>query len=182
MPMYTPPTFGSPTGDQQDYLKQSGRIPGDTPATGDGFNWDPNIDWSKGYMSFDETQDRSAVELFRGFGVKDWDAQDRAALESLDYGWKADQQTQNMYAGVGQAMGQTGAALQQMRDQASSLASQSGIRRGRGGMEQASLYDQYQTGLEGLSTQRQQGLETMRHQWYDDITSLMGRLKAGQEG
>ena len=87
-----------------------------------------------------------------------------------------------MYAGVGQAMGQTGAALQQMRDQASSLASQSGIRRGRGGMEQASLYDQYQTGLEGLSTQRQQGLETMRHQWYDDITSLMGRLKAGQEG
>ena len=137
------------------------------------------------WMTFDQatTGKLGADQLLKGFGFTDIDDEMRAAVQGFDeqYGWKQSQMKQNMYQGVGQAMGQTGAALGQMREQAASLASQSGLRRGRGGRQSASIYDQYQQGLTGMRQQAQQGIEGLRHQWYDELTDTMTALKAGQE-
>jgi len=99
------------------------------------------------------------------------------------YGWKTGQMKQNMYQGVGSAMSQAGTSLGQMREQSRSLASQSGIRRGRGtGVQEENIYDQYTQGLTGMQTKTQQGIESLRHEWYEDLTSTMARIKTGQEG
>lgn len=137
-----------------------------------------------GYLSFQQAQGMSDPDkLLQGFGIMNIDDDMRAMVQGFDdqYGWKTSQAKQSMYSGVGQAMGQAGSALGQMREQASSLASQSGLRRGRGGMQSANIYDQYQQGVSGLRQQQQQGVEGLRHQWYDDLTSTMAQIKAGQE-
>ena len=134
---------------------------------------------TKGFLTFVETEGLTSSQLLSGFGVPGYSDLDKAMVQTFEdqYGWKTDQMKQNMYAGVGQAMGTAGTSLQQMREQSASLASQSGLRRGRGaGLQQENIYDQYTQGLSGLQSQTQQGIESMKHQWYDELTDTMGAI------
>ena len=143
---------------------------------------------SAGYLTYGQAINISdPSSLLAGFGITgaDQDPEMLAMVQGFgdQYGWKTSQMKQNMYQGVGQAMGQTGSALGQMREQAASLASQSGLRRGRGaGVQAKNLYDQYQQGITGMRQQTQQGVEGLKHQWYDELTSTIAGIKAGQTG
>lgn len=137
-----------------------------------------------GFLTFEQAQGLGSADLLSGFGIYNADPMERAMVQSFgdQYGWKTSQMKQSMYQGVGQAMSRAGTSLQQMREQSRSLASQSGLRRGRGpGLQEANIYDQYQQGLTGMQTKTQQGIEGLRHQWYDDLTSTMARITAGRD-
>ena len=155
--------------------------PVDPPPPGDEIKDAP----LQGWLNFAQAKGMTDPdELLKGFGIFNIDDEMRGMVQGFSdqYGWKTSQMAQNMYAGVGQAMGQAGSALGQMREHASSLASQSGIRRGRGGMQSPNIYDQYQQGITGMRQKQQQGVEGLRHQWYDELTSTMAAIKADQEG
>jgi hypothetical protein len=140
----------------------------------------PNL----GYLTFGQAQGLGSADLLSGFGISSDDPMDLAMVQGFgeQYGWKTDQMKQNMYQGVGSAMSQAGTSLGQMREQSRSLASQTGLRRGRGsGVQEENIYDQYTQGLTGMQTKTQQGIESLRHEWYDDLTSTMAGIKARQE-
>ena len=173
-----------PTSYEQQQAQNQGYIPGQYDYSGVNTNpYGQDTTYDKGYLSFGETSGLSSQQLLAGFGLAG--EADKGMVQSFEdqYGWKTGQMKQNMYAGVGQAMGTAGTSLQQMREQSSSLASQSGLRRGRGaGLQQENIYDQYTQGLSGLQSQTQQGIESMKHQWYDELTGTMAQIKDRQDG
>ena len=194
MPMYNPSNLQAKGQSQYEQLMAQG-LPDRPWTTGLGAGGITDLTWTadkqneaaqpSGYLTFDQASGMSDPDnLLKGFGITDIDDEMRAMVQGFgdQYGWKTSQMKQDMYSGVGQAMGGAGAALGQMREQASSLASQSGLRRGRGGMQSANIYDQYQQGVSGLRQQQQQGVEGLRHQWYDELTGTMAQIKDRQDG
>lgn len=155
-----------------------------TPNANLNTTYAPGAGAGTGFLNFGQAQGKSSADLLRGFGIMDYDDMDLAMTQTFDqqYGWKVDHMRDNMLSGVGQALGQTGTALQQMMEQSTSLASQSGLRRGRGaGLQQENIYNQFTEGLAGLQQGRRQGVEGLERQWYDDLTSLMGRMTREKE-
>ena len=136
--------------------------------------------WGTGFLSFDDTAGLSSRELLKGFGITDFDPANLYAAQTFDegYGWKTNHIRQNMLGNVGKLMGTAGASIENLRDQTSSLASQSGLRRGRGpGLQMENIYNQYATGISDLGARRSDSVEGLKREWYEKLVTRIGAIE-----
>ena len=153
-----------------------------------------SMSYAQGPMGMDQALGASSQDLLKSFGL---DTQYAKFLPDYEeqYGWQEQFQEQaqgiqreGLMAGVERAGGQAGMSLYNLREQQASLASQSGIRRGRGGMDQSQVYGAYDqsTGTAGLQKQefdmgQSKEQAGFRHQWYEDMLDMMSKLETAKE-